>query len=529
MDSILPNRQYTFSEMLSEIRKLSEEDAGLEYSQFTLTGIRSQHQATVDVTTSTLSEDHSISVSRYYNAFMAIDTRILFKGQPLMVCQYPDPAQVFDTPVCITHHHSSLGRSFPLHRIPNIQLGFFGHHYMLHVFFPALLDSQDYDSAQGPRLSREQEQRLSLYALQPTLGMLCPEDELHIDNTFGDSFCGKHKLVQGRAVEALATTLEFFIRFTGLDWAKGCFYLHTARGLAEYTQHGQTDDALEALMIAEQKIKLNRCSGRWWVVAGLEFSSDRKECLQWMSSSHSRVVEKALEVSEGLAARMTSTEYASCSKRIVSRLTQVSGCYTCPEDDRFGVAHVELLSTDMLSPEGPYSHQAATVEEMLDYDRMSDILTDAKATCYFSSRSVSTNARIEVSDWWDFRFHQLAAIEDIIYSHYLLGPDLNEDGLLMAAACNWVVNSLYSLVDNGTTACQLQKVILRNGVSSRTLGAGMLFLRPIRNILGYSRFHGIKGDACRDVIESCMGMPIDIFKLKFVKYKDEEEMSDSDI
>ncbi|KAK7433539.1 hypothetical protein VKT23_020741 [Stygiomarasmius scandens] len=508
--SNLPRKSYTIRDFILKAKELDQE-GGPEFFEFLLSGVvpaghgQPAHQVVLDVMPNALTEDHFTSVSRDYDSFIAIHTDLLLRGHCLSIYPVPDPQKVLRKSM-----HIELGEEgeepVPLHQIPNFELGYWGHRYMVYIFFPALLDSERFPDKQG-KLGHAKKAEFYELGLRPTIKKLLKncvsswppdyESEYFRAKKRSGAFAYQTKLFPEEKLDRFSWTLQRYLRRNNVDWAEDFFFVHIIRGVKDATRHNLTPGSPRAALdkfLTEAGV--NATQGTWYVDVGLEVSSEEEQCLQWMSSCHSRVVREALQISERNAVRITSLGSQCYEKDIVSHLSHVAGCRIEPGARAAGpcnALYLQLYTTDKsvtYAPEGRHHGKALTMSHAMAKDQPPDFLNKLQKAFTSAASNTSSNARIEVrvgmdhataalmhfdldvfsssllaferDEWWGFRSFRALAIKEILERQSIGKSNfrVSRDALLLTATCVWLTNSLHSRPEDGPAARSLMRATL---------------------------------------------------------------------
>lgn len=103
---------------------------------FTHDGIR--YQAHIDHNLNRLPPNPELAFSRDYDSLLAIVSDIPTQ-HCLTICPLPDLNRTLRSNIHIKHPQpDGTTQNIPVHRIPNLYLGFFGSRHMIHLLFPKL-------------------------------------------------------------------------------------------------------------------------------------------------------------------------------------------------------------------------------------------------------------------------------------------------------------------------------------------------------------------------------------------------------
>jgi hypothetical protein len=206
------------------------------------------------------------------------------------------------------------------------------------------------------------------------------------------------------SLKDFGSKLRGHLRDNGVEWAEGLFFMHTIRGIKLGTQHTKTRDAAElALMEMIEEAHLDEeamGSGSWWIDVGLEFSSKKDECLQWMTASHRNVVREALGIDDSNAIRITTLGSSKYSRDLASHLPGVSGCRIEPgvrAQGCYEAAYLQIYTTDKSVTYLPEGHQKAKRISMEEAMKGGQGFVEGLFTTYWqASLENSSNTRVEV-------------------------------------------------------------------------------------------------------------------------------------
>ena len=316
----------------------------------------------------------------------------------------------------------------PYHKIPNARLGVWGDNLgTIHIFFPNLandlLNSGQMDQP-FTGIFYEKGLRPCIAEILPGVALNWPPDyltavsraceELDTNSIPGRNFRSEMipPSLLGKFVSKLCQQLEL----NEIGWAEDFFFVHTVRGLKHATRHPKTQEAVGLAALALDKalkiahIPLHATSyGSWWIDVGLEFSSKKGECLQWMTEAHNDVVQHALGIDPITAKRITTLGNQKYSRDLEGHLPGVSGCRVETKiqyGGRLGAAYLQLLTTERSAmhvpsriPDEPVSifetmgdgYPAYPGPVTFNMDRITTYLDAAR-----TATQVLTNARIEI-------------------------------------------------------------------------------------------------------------------------------------
>ncbi|KAK7434926.1 hypothetical protein VKT23_019929 [Stygiomarasmius scandens] len=505
--STLPEQRYTFSEYVLKAHELNKQQ-NPDFFDLLLSGEvpGERHQVVIDATANYLADDYPIGVSRDYDSVIGICRSIMVKDD---LSLYPVSGfyDYLKKSVHLMWGIPSVDRQTEIHRIPNFQLGFWGARHMLYIFFPNADsrpddsepdDSEPDDSKAANGLSVEQMRQFYDKGLRPTIAELTPlalsdwpvnyNAEIFRGtprNRRKGAFIPQTKIFPKREVPKFAQVLRERLRVSHQDWANGFFFMLDIRGIKHATQHNLNGDSAKiALDAFLERSHIDISSGQWWIDVGMEFVSQKKECLQWISATHARIVEDVLGISEAHAVRITSLGSRAYSRDLSSLLTDVAGCRIEPGSRAkgpFEAAYLQMYTTDksaIYAPEGYSYGKVLTMSKAMGEvpNQYLRGLTKLYADC---SHSITSHARLEVRvpmqhatsvlrtldrgailsslvafptlDWWYFRFYRALAIRRILERQAKSTSALrvSKDALLLTAVCVWLVNGLHSRPDDG--------------------------------------------------------------------------------
>ncbi|KXN81814.1 hypothetical protein AN958_03744 [Leucoagaricus sp. SymC.cos] len=283
-------------------------------------------------------------------------------------------------------------------------------------------------------------------------------------------------------------------------WTSNFLIMHTIRGVKHASFHQPDQDS--ASFYLDDFFKDAQLSnevpniGEWYVDVGIEISSVAGECLQWVSGSHSYLIQEALEIDQDNALHITSLGSSKYARDLASHLPEVSGFRIEPGKRAEGPYHavyVQAYTTDKSvvynvtnKRHAKYltTHEAMTAKHPTPtIDGLHDIYDHAK-------KSNSSNARLEVRvpacfadkvllhldsvviqeslcafdriDWWSFRIVCLMAISQVLDLQSSGSSSLRfrPEALILLAGCVWLLNGLHARPDDGPASRDLMDAIL---------------------------------------------------------------------
>jgi hypothetical protein len=191
-----------------------------------------------------------------------------------------------------------------------------------------------------------------------------------------------------------------------VNWASTFFVMHTIRGVKHGYLHSPTFfDGIHHLdkLFADAGLSPQaHNNGMWWIDVGIEISSNEGLCLQWMTSSHWKVVQHALDIRERDAKRITSVGSGKYSRDLSSHLTAISGFRVTPGSraaGHFEAAYIQAYTTDktvVYNPEGIHHAKFLSAKDALGSDQPSKSLDGIHTIYEAARRDNGSNARLEV-------------------------------------------------------------------------------------------------------------------------------------
>jgi hypothetical protein len=458
----LPPQAYSLSRFNMHARELFVDDPD-EFIRFVLTGeVPTKHQAVIDPLRNHLDSQQDLNVSRDYDSLLAITDDIVFDCQ-FTITPVSNPTDALTTSIHLKHNLAvgevcasisfSLRRGLsciqeirptPYHRIPNAKLGTFGTRHMVHIFFPGLV-SEDRQSA---RLTEEENRIFYEKALRPYIEEVQPgvtsdwppdyESEIFRATRRSGQRSLRTLILPGWSLENFGRKIRDQVEYNGVQWAEGLFFIHTIRGIKHGTQHQVTEDAAHLAlhrMLEEANIPSSATlRGSWWIDVGLEFNAVeteveaelRKDCLQWMTTSHSRVVQEALEIEAHNADRITKLGSSKYSRDLASHLPGVSGCRIEPgtrAEGPYQAAYIQLYTTDKsvtYSLQGNRHAKEITIQEAMGKEQPVQFIQKLYHTYKEASIKTPANARIEMRVPLEAGTRALLYVDHSVYRQLML-------------------------------------------------------------------------------------------------------------
>jgi hypothetical protein len=322
------------------------------------------------------------------------------------------------------------------HKIPNAQFGFWGQRYMIHIFFPSLLNVHNH----GPKLMEEERKIYYEQGLRPSIETLTPnqlsdwpptyESEIfRISRRTGAKAYGT-KMVMDWAVRLLVAQIRHHLDHNGVEWARDFFFMHTIRGTKLSTQHAVSmeaaETALDAFTTSASLLDGALTVGDWWFDVGLEVSSVNSACLQWKTSSHFHMVKNVLGINEGHAHRITSMGSSKYHRDLASHLTTISGCRIVPgpqAEGEFMARYLQMYATDKTvtyCPEGIHYGKAIMINQAMGQQQPHPFLQQLHNTYVDASALNPSNARIELRVPYRFAATALLEVPGALFRRSLL-------------------------------------------------------------------------------------------------------------
>lgn len=332
------------------------------------------------------------------------------------------------------------------HRIPNFMLGTFGPRHHLNIFFPGLWSK---DRAKNPPAYRTTLKERSFWyekgfrpAILSLLGQRVASEwpaTYETEEIRARKNRGGHawatKMIPVDVVDRLMDRVRRkLVADATLDredvaWAQDFFVMHTIRGVKHATSHSPDFDEAEFHLrqfLLDAKISpAAHLLGTWWIDVGIEFSSDEGQCLQWITSAHSRVVRHALGISRRDAERITQINSSKYSRDLASHLTAISGFRITPgkrAEGDFETVYIQAYTTDkavVYNPDGAHHAKFVTAREALGPVQPTKTI-DGIHTIYEKARADnSSNARLEVRVPYRFATEVLVELDEVLFRNAL--------------------------------------------------------------------------------------------------------------
>ncbi|GLB45961.1 hypothetical protein LshimejAT787_4400010 [Lyophyllum shimeji] len=467
---------HNLHEFVSRASRLCEEDESSDpFIRFALCGEYTdagiEKQVFVDPIQNMVTDANHLRISRDYDSVLGISDKFMVDG-PLNVWPVPHEKYALTTSIHLQYEirYQGANHSVDYHRIPNFEFGTFGGRHHLNIFFPRLWAPD----RRGVHLS--QQQRNFWYIHDVDNLAHCIREKLQ--ERFGDPFIDQNDVA----------------------WATDFFILHTIRGTKHTTLHhldrASADYYLtEFLHDARLSAEVPEI-GEWYIDVGIQISSERHECLQWMTGGHSTMLQEALHIPAHHADRISSINSSKYSRDPVSHLTAVSGFRVSPglrARGRYEAVYVQAYTTDKTvtaNTEGRHHAKYLTTDEAMGQQQPTRTI-DGLYTLYQEAQTAnSSSARLEVrvplefgsqvllefdhnristclcafprDDWWSFRLIRLVAISKTLslQARSRARSRLQPEALTLTAACVWLANSLHARPEDGPAARRLMDAVL---------------------------------------------------------------------
>lgn len=287
-----------------------------------------------------------------------------------------------------------------------------GNRHSIYIFFPRLA----LDEGRSPLLSEDEVATFYEKGLRPYINHVQPEissdwppdynSEKFRAAKRGGQRAFRTVMLSAWLANGFAANLREQLQQNGVEWAEDFFLLHTIRGIKHTTQHVLNGVAAHLTLtevLKEAKISLETTLlGSWWVDVGIEFCNMEGECLQWMTASHRRVVEDALQISASAATRITTLGSSKYSRDLASHLSGVSGCRIEPglrAEGPYQVAYLQLYTTDKsvtYQIQGRSHAKEATIGEIMGAEQPAKFVKDLYSAYTEAAKHIRSNARMEV-------------------------------------------------------------------------------------------------------------------------------------
>ncbi|EKM81403.1 hypothetical protein AGABI1DRAFT_125793 [Agaricus bisporus var. burnettii JB137-S8] len=271
--------------------------------------------------------------------------------------------------------------------------------------------------------------------------------------------------------------LQLSLDINNPDWVRDFIVLHAIHEMKH--AHVPSDESSESTLdryLYDCGIHPDTFpTGEWYLDVGLEVTSRRRLCLQWMTSAHSVLAKEALRsIDDDDAASLTCFGADGYFRDVVNHLDEVSGFCFFPGSTRFpgGCKVVRAYTTDEDILGGDNAARCLTLKEVFQ-ERFVQFLPTIETlidTCVSARGEKPSKARLEVrvplhhahSVLLDvdpnFRLTRLLAINEALVGMSHFDTQLTPQNLTMTAALLWLVNgslpshpnytpALYALLD----------------------------------------------------------------------------------
>jgi hypothetical protein len=219
-------------------------------------------------------------------------------------------------------------------------------------------------------------------------------------------------------VNNLADTIRIALQYDSSladndrQWAQDFFFLHTIRGTKHSSFHS-ADAASAEYFLSEFIIEANLSHevpevGVWYIDVAVELSSEDEACLQWMTATHSDLVQQALQISEDVATSVTSLRSRSYSKDLNSHLVEIGGFRITPGRNSrgpFRAAYVQAYTTDktvVYNTDGRHHAKFITTVDVMGQNQPHEKVNGIWTIYNEARRANSSNARLEVRVPYEF-------------------------------------------------------------------------------------------------------------------------------
>ncbi|KAF9443967.1 hypothetical protein P691DRAFT_631072, partial [Macrolepiota fuliginosa MF-IS2] len=462
-----------------------------------------------------VANDHPLTVSHDYDSAIGISDDILVDG-PITIHTIPHSSHDLT---------SSIHMKYPItcgntvtrvdyHRIPNFELGTFGSRHHIHIFFPGLWSE---DPNRAHRLTAEQRALWYEHGIRPAIRRLLGEaivsewpatynsERRRAEKNRG-GYSWSTKIIERETVLRLAEQIrrelldDPLLDESDFVWAQGFFVMHTIRGVKHGNFHradlASAEYYFEAFIKEANLLSDAGARGDWYVDVGIEISSNRSHCLQWMTDAHHHIVQQALRIPEQHAQRITQINSSKYSRDLASHLTAISGFRITPgrqAEGPFKAVYLQAYTTDksvVYNPEGSHHAKFLSSKEALGQVQPSKTI-DALYELYDEAKKMNfSKARLEVrvpyrfatqillefdpnvlrnclcvftrKEWWDFRLIRIMAISKVLTVQADSNPALRftPEALTLTAACLWLTNGLHARPEDGPASRKLMDAVL---------------------------------------------------------------------
>ncbi|KAF9444082.1 hypothetical protein P691DRAFT_778498 [Macrolepiota fuliginosa MF-IS2] len=496
-----------------------------QFIQFAVTGEfcdnseEEKKQVFLDPTLNRINDpNYPLDIARDYDSALGFADDILVNGS-ITVYAVPHPTFALTSSIHMKYPllYRDAIKMVEYHHIPNYELGTFGDRCHINVFFPLLWDSDRSKHQHPHRLSVEQRAFWYERGFRPAIRTLLGDrvasewpatletERIRARKSRG-GFAWATKTIQQDAVRELAEQIrqelenDPFLDDGDARWAGNFFFLHTIRGVkhrhyhrvdAESAEHFLTEFLTEAQLSPDAVT-----AGDWYIDVGIEVSSSVGDCVQWMTASHSDLVQQALRIPEEHANRITRIGSSKYSRDLSSHLTALSGFRIVPgaqAQGEFEATYIQAYTTDksvVYNPEGRHHAKFLTTKEALSCQDHPTQTIGGIYSIYAGARDAnSSSARLEVripfrfatdvllefdsdvirrsvcvfarEDWWDFRIIRLMGFSQAISLQSLFPLSrFQPEALTLTAACVWLINGLHARPDDGPASRKLMDAIL---------------------------------------------------------------------
>ncbi|KAF8871457.1 hypothetical protein BD779DRAFT_1680415 [Infundibulicybe gibba] len=508
----------TLSDYVTLAKKLASSaghSAHLASAHLALTGRLPDHSTVMlDLSQNCARSDQAVSFLRDYDVVIGLTKDIVIQA-PFVVFSKP----VTDNWLGVNIHltcpatMSTTAADLPMHKIPNVMLGYWGQHHELYVFFPSLAGEDRWNS----QLTEDEMQSFTSYCLDPAVQALegkqpVPSFQLgDVPRMFGMPSRAEDKRFLGQLLPfPSGENLSFFIRRNawekGIGWVGSCFFMHMARGATRAIHHmDNVYSAKEALAKHIRNANLSDKNmdkvGEWWVDVGLEVASREGFCLQWTTLSHPRMVKEVFQIDEIYANRMTEIESPEYTRDLASHLSAVSGCRIEPRpqhEGRYGIKYFQMYTTDrtfVYAPKDKFYGTSFTTNDAMGLTQPSNFVSGLSRFLIGASGGVLSRARVDVRVplahafevlqfnnpydfgpevftgflmafrpdlWWPFKAYRVLGISRAlqVLARAPKQVRVTQEALRLTAACVWLINSVNSRPNDGHAERELMRMVL---------------------------------------------------------------------
>ncbi|KAF9447920.1 hypothetical protein P691DRAFT_781765 [Macrolepiota fuliginosa MF-IS2] len=519
-----PTVTHTLRQFISRAYNLWEKQDQHAFSKFVLTGEYADHlgrdrQVFLDPVQNRVRDVHGLIISRDYDSAIGISDRILVNA-PITAFAVPHPTFSLTSSIHITHTvmDGERLRDVEYHHIPNFEFAHFGNRHQINIFFTKLWKPETEHHRQPSHISEEKRAFWYEYGLRPAIEALSGDaivsqwpasyeaEKIRAKRTNG-GYAWSTRVISKDVVPRLADAIRTClvdnpdINDDDIIWATDFFFVHTIRGVKHGNYHRADGEAANYFLsdfLNDAQLSTEAGEfGKWYIDVGVEIASKERECLQWLTAAHRKVVEQALRIPTHHAERITQINSSKYSRDLSSHLTAVSGFRIVPgirAQGPFEAAYLQAYTTDksvVYHPQGGHHAKFLTAKEILGSAEHPTPTVDGIHHIYDKALLAnSSNARLEVrvpirfatevflnidpavirealcsftrEEWWKFRITRLMGMAQT-FALQAQGPTslrFSHDTLLLTAACVWLINGLHARPEDGPASRKLMDAVL---------------------------------------------------------------------